>query len=188
MGIAASHHQVHNKLTTLLILFVYLSVIDNRRSLPPRNQLLSSRSIVIAMSLRSSATMSLKTIIKLVQKLLSKNGSRHQSNPGATPLTILELLPSRAYNVRGPVPATFCHGIVYLKLSCRMRYSWDQLLDQSAGRRPTRTTHRLPITIVERPPRLRTMLPLSSPSFMHNALLWPFTHSASLPIRRDAMS
>jgi hypothetical protein len=37
--------------------------------------------------------MSLKTIIKLVQKLLSKNGSRHQSNPGATPLTILEMLP-----------------------------------------------------------------------------------------------
>jgi hypothetical protein len=34
VGIVASHHQVHNELIALLILFIYLSVIDNRRSSP----------------------------------------------------------------------------------------------------------------------------------------------------------
>jgi hypothetical protein len=115
VGIVASHHQVHNKLTTLLILFVG---VGHRQSafFAPRKPLLSSRSIVIAASLRSSAIMPLKTFIKLLQpeRLSWKNGSRHQSSTHeskirqsevpkdghvlenaseARPLTILEVLP-----------------------------------------------------------------------------------------------
>jgi len=96
-------------------LFVYLFV-GHRQSafFALRKPLLSSRSIVIATSLRSSAIMPLKTFIKLLEKLSWKNSSRHQSstheskicqsdvpkdghvleNPSeARPLTILEMLP-----------------------------------------------------------------------------------------------
>lgn len=157
----------------------------NRQFLALRKPLLSSRSIVIATSLQPSALTLLKSLsssfktfrgrmaaginrARINQKCVSdipKDGHVLENTSEARPLTIFGKASARTYNIHGLVLVTIFPCIIHLELLCRMRYSWDPLLNQSAGRRPTPKTRRLPITIVERPPtRLRTMMPLSSPS------------------------